>query len=146
MGIWLQGGGEWFFPPDRLPGAAFASLGCPRHDHLGPTFIIKHNWGCDMLGVKITHQWFLHCQSDQAKRQRTFIAVINVDGEIREGEKTTGFVSHMQAMGGMAMDPDGAKRGSKRWHMECISQANQLSTNMADHGSTVKSQNGNIVG
>ena len=106
MGIWLQGSGKWFFPPERLPGAAFASLGCPGHDRLGPTFLVKHDWQCDMLEVKIVHQRFFHCQFNQSKRQRTFITVVDVDGETRESEKTTRVVGHMQAMGGMAMDPD----------------------------------------
>ena len=52
----------------------------------------------------------------------------------------------MQAMGGMTMDPDGVKRGSKRRHMECVGQANQLSTDVADHGSTAKTRNRNVVG
>jgi len=69
-------------------------LGCSGHNHLGPTFLVKHNWGCDVLGVKIVHQPFLLCRSDQAKRQRTFITVIDVDGEIREGEKATRVVGH----------------------------------------------------
>ena len=99
-----------------------------------------------MLGVKIAHQWFLHCQSNQAKRQRTFIAVIDVDGEIREGEKATGVVGHTRAMGSMAMEPDGAKRGSKRWHMECVSQASQLCTDATDHKSMAQTWNGNVVG
>ena len=52
----------------------------------------------------------------------------------------------MQAMGGAAMDLDEAKRGSKGRHVECVGQANQLSTNVADHGSTAKTRNGDIVG
>ena len=48
------------FLPERLPGAAFASSGCPGQDHSGPTFLVKHDWGRDVSGVKIVHQRFLH--------------------------------------------------------------------------------------
>ena len=84
MGVWLQSGGEWFLPPEGLPGALFMPSSCPGHDHLGPTFLVKHDWGCDVLGVKIVHQRFLHCQSDRPKRNQTFMLIINVDGEVWE--------------------------------------------------------------
>ena len=84
MGVWLQSGGKWFLPLEGLPGALFMPLGCPRHDHSGPTFLVKHNWERDVLGVKIAHQRFLHRQSDRPKWNRTFMLIINDDGEVRE--------------------------------------------------------------
>ena len=49
-------------------------------------------------------------------------------------------------MGAMAMDPDGAQRGSKGWCVKHVGQLNELSTDTADHGATAKTRNWDIVG
>ena len=49
-------------------------------------------------------------------------------------------------MGSTAMDPDGVQWGLKGRHMECIGQANKLSTNVTDHGAMAKTRNWDVVG
>ena len=49
-------------------------------------------------------------------------------------------------MGSTAVDSDRAWWGSKGWCVECISQSNELSGDVANDGATAKTRDRDVVG